>query len=183
MERTALRRALPKSTAHPIRFYLPLYVLIPFYLSVSIVVVTVSWITLVRREAPPDPFSAYAGLLSGQPDPNMLCNAVSYHEEDSIIARQLCSSFPEAGLFSHVTVVMGEGANFAYFTIRGRAVTIGDLVLLWGKADLEQLSERMTKLSWPDRETAALVHHSDGGRFDYFLSPIMVYFPSISLDT
>jgi hypothetical protein len=185
MEQTTLRRALPKSTAHTIRFHLPIYVLIPFYLFVGILMITVSCIILARREAPPDPFSAYASVLSGQLDPSMICNAVRHvgDEENGIVARYECSSFAQSGPFSRVTVVIGEGSYSAYFTIRDRAVTLGDLGLLWGKPDLEQLSERMTSLTWPDREISAWVRQSDGGRFNYFLSPVMVFFRSIPQDS
>lgn len=166
-----LCHASPKSGTFTMPSQPPMYVVIPFYVFVIILVINLSCMMLATQEAPPDPFSAYASLLSGLIDTNMVCRDVSNMGERTAI--QECSTYLEDGPFLKVSVVMGHGVYWVNFTVRNHAFMVGDLARLWGIPDL-LISGRMAILAWPGQGVSAWTALPRSGRFDYFLAPSMI---------
>lgn len=196
MEHTALRRALPKSTAHTIRFQSPLYVLIPLWLFLAIGLMTFGWIALVRRGAMTDPFSAYQYVFDGDyhalaTRPEFDCYTDVFRSNDAHVDRSTngyhqCTHNPTDGHFSRITVYstystitgvtyVNKGTTRTTFEARERALPIGELAAMWGRPHIQYANGHVIAFTWPERGISASLQPSSR-RLDYFLPVVSITF-------
>jgi hypothetical protein len=86
-------------------------------------------------------------------------------------------------LFSHADVTMGGERYLVSLSCQQRALTVGDLAILWGSPQRVSIQRAQIYLHWPDYTVSAVV--SFDGRFSYFLPIERVIFVKyrISVDS
>ena len=72
-------------------------------------------------------------------------------------AYETCTINPDTGDMAHIHMQFVNGeVSQVFLTFRENSVKVGDLMLLWGRPEIERL-ERATLLHWQNRQISALV--------------------------
>jgi hypothetical protein len=128
---------------------------------------------IVTPETLDDPFLAYADVFPGQPGSaaiarDFVCNQVTLPSSADV--SEVCIYYPLTGPFSQVNVMVWDGLIVGTnFSIRERTMTMGDLILWWGDAELSSAGE-WGMLRWGEQCRIATGHFPNG-RYTHF-SPV-----------
>jgi hypothetical protein len=126
------------------------------------------------------PFSAYEALFTAAPlhaasGLGFDCT-VDFDSSSPTVGH--CAIQPTTGPVRSIAVsVLGTHAYEMTFRFNDSAVTLGDLILLWGKP-LIRTCDGSVMLSWNARKIAALASIPDTKRIDYFVPIQFVVFSS-----
>jgi hypothetical protein len=135
---------------------------------------------LSQTAAPPDPFATFSNLFPGQQADTRLLEAQGYScwlETLPTIAdiSQHCSQDLQTGPFSNITVTIWDGSvRVLDLVVRENALTIGDLVRLWGRPHIHQHGFR-GQLKWLGSGNMDLTA-SYRGRYSLFLPAGIIVF-------
>jgi hypothetical protein len=159
--------------------HIPRYLLAMLLLLLGCAGVTLSVRALGQNAQPPlDPFASFDDVFPGQPRSAIVARRFSCltnaYENYSEAPNELCLLRPKDGLFSQVSVgVKGDIIRNILFILRDNTLTIGDLMMLWGKQDFHMYNGT-SYFYWGDTgNTATGVSHSR--RFSLFLPLRSVY--------
>ncbi len=169
------RLQVPRFAVH---LQLPLYLRLMLGLLLGVMVIVAGAISLTRlMQPPPDRFGAYADILPGQPkqaasERGFTC-FTNIFDDSARCARR---DEPASPLFSRVHLsTVGDLIYTLSFTTYVNTVTIGDLVLLWGRPDIQR-SGRVAQVSWSSPNVTALAVLSSGQPLNYFTSVAYIAF-------
>jgi hypothetical protein len=115
-----------------------------------------------------NPFVQYAAVMPGQPkttlpDDRFRCTGIPYY--------LLCVERPTSGPFSRINaIVNGNTIENVHFTVREHALTVGDLILLWGRPDHVQYGRNPTILFWEQVPASAIILREMNNPLAYFQS-------------
>jgi hypothetical protein len=102
---------------------------------------------------------------------------MSYYYADEDNPDETCTLQPETGAFSYVRVVIYRHyIREIAFTVRTKALRVGDLMALYGKPEVEEYTYSFY-LYWRSRGISAIVLRY-GGRYSLFLPVWSVSFTS-----
>jgi hypothetical protein len=158
---------------------------------------TLGWTALVRRDAPPDPFVPYDYIFRSEYEDlsarqEFSCNTNSI-VTGFVAGGRYTASYVEctydpaagpvsritAGYFPHFNVAGGTYVNAHFtritFAARERALTIGDLALLWGSPNIHYTNSLVT-FTWPGFGVTAVSLRPSETRWDYFLPIVAINF-------
>jgi hypothetical protein len=121
--------------------------------SVSVIVLTT---TVAEREY--DPFAPYSDLMPGQSRDAL--TQWEFNCATTIIPSfsESCSLTPESGIFSEIQVKFAADTGRIEKTVflsRENRLSLGDLVLLWGKPEID-IYGRTANLRWHDSHVVAI---------------------------
>ncbi len=153
-----------------IQLQLPLYLRLMFSLVVSMMVIVAGVMTFTRLMQPPaNPFAPYADILPGHPkevalERGFTCFTNVFDDGESCSRRDE----PASPLFSAVHLsTLGDRIHTLGFTTSVNTLTLGDLVLLWGRPDI-QLRGYVAQMQWPSPNVTALAVLSSGRPLNHF---------------
>jgi hypothetical protein len=130
---------------------LPVYMGLSLPVAAVIAVVVVGWTIALRHSLQPSsPFSDYAEILPGRPGSGLSTLRFSCTPDYSDYTHvQYCTRAPATGPFYLVAVTVPDGVvSRVNFAVRPGALTIGDLVLLWGRPSI-RLYRKSAVFGWP----------------------------------
>jgi hypothetical protein len=165
---------------HRLSLQVPRYLLVMFFLLLGFAAVSAGTGALGRSaELPSDPFVSFADLFPGQPRSAVVARRLSclttanngmYYDAPI----EICSLWPEDGIFSQVAVKVKEDViQNTLFLLRENTLRIGDLMLMWGQQAVHSYNQG-TYFSWDDNyHTASVINHT--GRLSFFLPVRKVY--------
>jgi hypothetical protein len=126
---------------------------------------------LLQTAVPLDPFASVADVLAEQSESDLRERGFSCSATDNYNAltpQVLCKFSPERGIFSTVAIMFVNGnVHNRFVLVRDGALTVGDLVRLWGRPDIHQHGF-WGQLEWPgssDMDITVSYH----GRYSLFL--------------
>jgi hypothetical protein len=127
---------------------------------------------LTGRSRLVNPFAVYITVFPGQPRSavpgrGFTCPMSAYSSSSSF-AEEICVAWPKDGVFSQVTVASThDRVQQITFILQPERLQVGDLVLLWGRPDME-LSSHAIYLHWPQHRIFAVTGDYEG-RFSFTL--------------
>lgn len=139
-------------------------------LGASVSAVVIASITLDGQH-PADPFAAYADLLLAEPPHDFVQRGFECQAGTAPTFAWDCMAKPADRKFSEI------GINITYhdghqrlltFRPRQNTVLIGDLMLVWGKAEI-RVERDYTYFNWPDAHARAIIT-TLGRRYSHFQS-------------
>jgi hypothetical protein len=160
---------------------LPPYALVVFVVVTAFAAVNAGVGALAGYMSTPfDPFAAFADVFPGQSRSAVAargfsCPSANAHDTYQDLSEETCTLSPESGPFSRVELVLsGDTISQIGFMMRDDMLKIGDLMRLWGKAEVQEYS-RSVYLFWRSRGIVALAPWHTG-QFSVFLPVRWVYF-------
>jgi hypothetical protein len=145
------------------------YLLVVPIIWLGLTVVSLGAIAWARYGVPsPNPFSSYVDIFPGQPSSALQARGFSCSMEfNRYTSNEYCFSYPAAGVFSKVGVVVSKGViSIISFTMRENTLRLGDLMMLWGKPDFTE-NDRSTYYFWRGSGVTAIADN-DTGRFTHY---------------
>jgi hypothetical protein len=169
MELMLSGRTLPWTAA--VRIRLPFYIAVPLSLLVGILVAITGVTILARSERTPYPLEDYSDLNSWQ---EVATRGFDCNERNTAPKRLICTFAPTSGPFSQIDLgVVNPEGGFIAFTVRERALTVGDLALWWGRPAIQSVGNT-AMLTWRTYAASARLSRPNDGQFDYFLPLSMI---------
>jgi hypothetical protein len=149
---------------------LALYLRVGRFTFVSLFLTIVISLALTRSEPREDPFAPYADLWPGAPKSALIEGEFSCSR--TAILGEYCVMAPRDGPYSQIDAVILNGLITQIgFNVRENRVTVGDLVLRWGRPKRQLTrTDQGGILSWPSHGVVAIVTLPSSGTPDYFLS-------------
>ena len=136
-------------------------------------------VTIPNNQPTPDPFAPYAGILLGQTH-----DSISHPEFDCQFdymtsLEESCRLTLENGIFSEIYIWIAQdtGRIKVAFMPREKTLTLGDLMLLWGKPEIAIYSKTIN-FRWPNAHVTAVLQ-AYPGHISYWLPITYVAFESI----
>jgi hypothetical protein len=157
-------------------------------LSLGILAAVFSVIASARfAQLSPNPFSDYADILPGQARSALVlrrfsCAAgrVTNDRSSHLGFTQYCVLQLGNGLFDHIGVMVSDNAvNRVFFSARENALTVGDLVFLWGRPPMIARDREQMTLAWSRGEWTILAN-TKGTRLSYLMPLRRVVFIAAS---
>jgi hypothetical protein len=150
---------------------LPPYVLIVLALIGGFTLIILSIRMLPQTAASPDPFASAADILAAQSTNDLhargfSCSSNTPNYADS--PEGWCTFNPPTGMFSAIEVKFINSDLYSrFFLVRAAALTVGDLVKLWGRPHIQQQGI-WGELRWPGSGVIGWtgIYH---GRYSLFL--------------
>jgi hypothetical protein len=134
----------------------------------------------VQHSEPPfDPFAPYADILPEQPKEGLSQQGFTCQFNIAPSFEESCTLPPGTGIFSEIQVTIASQSgqvSRVVFRPREGALTVGDLVLLWGDPEIAIYS-RTANFRWTNVHVVAIPETYDGD-FSYWLPVIYVAFGS-----
>ena len=162
------------------RFYvhlkLPLYLRCTLILCTCTAVLVAGPVVLMRHNPLRNPFALYARLFPGQSAAAVtrwpfVCRFTPT-ESPSPADIETCVLNPPDGPFSEVyVIILGQLINQTGFEVRGKELSLGDLVMLWGQPEIhwmKMMHGHVVSLTWATTGAASSVL-SDSIRIDSML--------------
>jgi hypothetical protein len=137
-------------------------------LGASVSVVVIAPIALGGQH-PADPFAAYADLLLAEPPHDFARRGFECQAGTAPTFAWDCMAKPVDGKFSEIgiTISYHDGhQRVLSFRPRQHTVLIGDLMLLWGEADI-RVERDYTYFNWSDVQARAIIP-THGRRYSHF---------------
>ncbi len=166
-----------------LRLQLPLYLwfMLGVFLGILFMVAAVTALTRYMQP-PPNPFSSYVDVLPGHPkqaaiERGFTCFANMYDDGESCTRRDE----PASPLFSRVHLsTLGDHIHTLSFNVYADTLTIGDLMLLWGRPDIQR-SGRVAQVHWPSPSVTALAVGQSARPLNYFTPVVHISFAAPKL--
>jgi hypothetical protein len=120
---------------------------------------------------PVDPFASYADLLLLEPPDEFISRGFNCTVEFAPKFAWNCTLNPPTGTFADIQVRIAygdDGISQVTYRPRQNALSLGDLVLLWGTPEVSLASGRVN-FNWPDVHARATAATNDTQRISYFL--------------
>ncbi len=120
------------------------------------------------------PFSPYADVMPGQPltaaqGAGFVCESIPYHID--------CSQRPTSGPFARISAIITHNdIENVHFTVRANTLTVGDLILLWGRPEYVRFASNPLILYWEQMSASALIFVQDDHPLTYFQALDLVTF-------
>jgi hypothetical protein len=146
----------------------------------AVLAVTVTRVGHTNQEAHADLFAAYAHILPGQHVEVAALEAEGFSCKDDsrptpADLAQLCSNGEGNRQVSAITIAVWDGiVERLDLNPRDRAFVVGDLVLLWGKPEIQQIGPWLS-LRWRGRHISASAW-SASGQFSNFQPVLQLSF-------
>jgi hypothetical protein len=137
-------------------------------------------VLVLASQGSKSPFSAYEALFSTDPlrAASALGFACTVDQDSSSPTLGHCALQPTNGRVRNISVrVSSVDAHEMIFRFNDSALTLGDLILLWGMPIIRTCDGSMM-ISWPEHRIAALAAVPDTLKFNYFLAIQYVVFSS-----
>lgn len=136
-------------------------------------------VTVPHNQQPFDPFAPYVDILPGQSQDAVLQQGFNCQINIAPVFHETCSLTPETGMFSEIQVWIAFDTgrvSRVVFEPREKALTLGDLVVLWGNPEID-IYGRIANLRWRNAHVVA-IPQTDQGEFSYWLPIGYVAFES-----
>ena len=147
----------------------------PWYVRVVICVmiagsIFVLGMTLLAQGEIANPFAAYSDLFSDA------ARQAALTQGFACVTPGYCARRDAKGAFSGIMLRWtGERVSEIDFSMRDKALSSGDLVLLWGRPEIRLYCETAVA-AWPDRHITSLLSPSQNGGVSYFSPVVSVRF-------
>src|SRR6266496_732933 len=129
---------------------LPAYLYLEVLFLIIMALVLVNWALLVRPDIPPsNPFSAYTDILSETVHSATATRGFTC-ADGSPDDHKYCTISLSNGPFWYVMGISVDGiVRWNAFAVRENTLTLGDLILLWGRP-VTHLYQESALFQWPD---------------------------------
>jgi hypothetical protein len=146
----------------------------------TIASVSVTALATIPRSQPPfDPFAPYADILPGQSQDAVVQRGFDCQFNIAPVSNESCTLTLETGIFSEIQVMIALDTgqvSRVVFKPRETTLTLGDLVLLWGRPEIA-IYNQITNLRWRKVGIVA-IPQSHHGEFSYWLPIVYTAFVS-----
>jgi hypothetical protein len=169
-------RRLPTTPIVPL--WLPLYFWLMSYLLISVTIIVFGVILAAKQEIS-DPFSVFSDLFGDDARQAALALGLTCRDTGLRSHPQVadsCARNITHDVFSGVYLrLSGSVTSEISFWLQQNTLTLGDLVLLWGKPEIRLYCETVVAF-WPGRAATGFTAHTRTGRISYYMPVLFVTF-------